>query len=133
MAVEKHSLTKKERALLHVIISMAEKNSEAICLVKPLDVFKALPYDLDYTPDELEPMMKGLQLDDYFDFIVTDKKGDLIYCVTMHQKGLSFARVERAWRKSLLNRILITAAMGIVSGTVVFLVKLLLSQITGKG
>lgn len=128
MAVEKHILTQKERALLHVILSLTENSEDAVCLVTPLEIFKALPYNLDYTPEELEPMLRGLELDDYFDFITTDKKGELVYCITMHRKGLSFARVERAWRKSVMNRLMITVATAIVSGTVVFVVKMILGK-----
>ena len=45
MAVEKHALNKKERALMHVLLNLAEKNDEGVCLVKPLEIFEALPYD----------------------------------------------------------------------------------------
>ena len=95
MAVEKHALNKKERALMHVLLNLAEKNDEGVCLVKPLEIFEALPYDYAYTPEELEPMLKGLALDDYLEYISADNHGELTYCITMHQKGLSFARVER--------------------------------------
>lgn len=131
MAVEKHTLNKKERAMMHVLLNMTEKNDEGVCLVKPLDIFEALPYEYAYTPDELEPMLKGLELDDYLDFITTDKHGELVYCVTMHQKGLSFARVERAWRKSIYNKLLITIASAIVTGVVVTVVKFLVSKFIG--
>lgn len=128
---EKHILTKKERALMHVILSMTE-SSDGVCLLRPLDILKALPYDLDYTPEELEPMLKGLELDDYFDFIVSDKKGEPVYVITMHRKGLAFARVERAWRKSLVNKVVITVAFAILSGTVAMLVRELMKRILGS-
>jgi hypothetical protein len=132
MAVEKHTLTKKERALLHTVLSFADKTPDAVCLVQPLELFKELPYDLDYKPDELEPTLKGLMLDDYLDYIVTDKRGELVYCITMHQKGLSFARMERAWKKSIKNRIMITIAMACITGTVVTIVKYILMPIFDK-
>ena len=43
MAVERHALNKKERALMHVLLNLAEKNDEGVCLVKPLEIFEALP------------------------------------------------------------------------------------------
>lgn len=133
MAVEKHILTKKEKALLMAILSLSEKNDDAICLVTPLELFKMLPYDLDYSANELEPLMKGLEIDDYFEYILTDKKGEPVYCVTMHQKGLSYARMERAWRRSIWNKVMITAAMAVVSGTVVWIVRVILNSIINKG
>lgn len=55
--------------------------------MKPLEIFEALPYDYAYTPEELEPMLKGLALDDYLEYISADNHGELTYCITMHQKG----------------------------------------------
>lgn len=126
MAVERHSLNKKERALMHALLNMTDKNDEGVCLVRPLDIFEALPYEYAYTPEELEPMLKGLMLDDYLDYIITDKHGELMYCITMHQKGLSFARVERAWRKSLYNKFLITVITALISGTIAAIIKLVI-------
>ncbi len=108
---------------MHVLLNMTDKNDEGVCLVRPLDIFEALPYEYAYTPDELEPMLKGLMLDDYLDYIITDKHGELMYCITMHQKGLSFARVERAWRKSVYNKLVITACTAVVSATIAVLIK----------
>lgn len=132
MAVEKHILNKKEKALMHVLLNLAEKNDEGVCLVRPLDIFTDLPYDYAFTPDELEPMLKGLALDDYFDYIQTDKHGDPMYCITMHQKGLSFARVERAWRKSLFNKLMITAITAVVSGTIAVIIRYVIAPMITK-
>ena len=126
MAVEKHALNKKERALMHVLLNLAEKNDEGVCLVKPLEIFEALPYDYAYTPE-------GLALDDYLEYISADNHGELTYCITMHQKGLSFARVERAWRKSVYNKLLITVCTAIVSGTIAIIIRYIIAPlIMGK-
>ena len=61
MAVEKHALNKKERALMHVLLNLAEKNDEGVCLVKPLEIFEALPYDYAYTPEDSNLCSKGLR------------------------------------------------------------------------
>ena len=45
MAVEKHALNKKERALMHVLLNLAEKNDEGVCLVKPLEIFDGKLYN----------------------------------------------------------------------------------------
>lgn len=133
MAVERHLLNRKEKALMHVLLNLAEKNDEGVCLVRPLDIFTALPYDYDFTPDELEPMLKGLELDDYLDFISADRHGESVYCVTMHKKGLAFARVERAWHRSLLNKVLITALTAMVSGTIWLIVHYVIAPlVTGR-
>ena len=51
----------------------------------------------------------------------------------MHQKGLSFARVERAWRKSVYNKLLITVCTAIVSGTIAIIIRYIIAPlIMGK-
>lgn len=118
---------------MHVLLNLAEKNDEGVCLVKPLEIFEALPYEYAYTPDELEPMLKGLALDDYLEYIQADNHGELTYCITMHQKGLSFARVERAWRKSFYNKLMITACTAVVSGIIAMLIRYIIAPaIMGK-
>lgn len=78
-------------------------------------------------------MLKGLALDDYLEYISADNHGELTYCITMHQKGLSFARVERAWRKSVYNKLLITVCTAIVSGTIAIIIRYIIAPlIMGK-
>lgn len=131
MALEKKSpLTKKEKALMVVVYEEAMKNNGA-CLLSPTQIFQELPLSLEFRAGELEPILKVLELDDYFDVTTTDKKGELIYCVNLHQKGLAFAREEVSFRRSLRFRLLLALLCALITGAVGLIWALIKTQIGG--
>ena len=132
MALEKqHVLTKKEKAVMRVIYHAADKQSGA-CLLTPIDIFSQVPLDLDFEEHELDIALRNLEIDDYFDVTRSDKKGELVYCINMHKKGLQFARVERAFKSNLIFRILLAVATGLTSAAVGWGLKALLTELLNK-
>jgi len=132
MALEKqHVLTKKEKAVMRVIYHEADKQSGA-CLLTPIDIFSQVPLDLDFEEHELDIALRNLEIDDYFDVTRSDKKGELVYCINMHKKGLQFARVERAFKSNLIFRILLAVATGLTSAAVGWRLKALLTELLNK-
>ena len=132
MALEKrHVLTKKEKAVMRVIYHEADKQSGA-CLLTPIDIFSQVPLDLDFEEHELDIALRNLEIDDYFDVTRSDKKGELVYCINMHKKGLQFARVERAFKSNLIFRILLAVATGLTSAAVGWGLKALLTELLNK-
>ncbi len=131
MNLEKqHVLTKKEKSVMRVVYQAADKKS-GVCLLSPIDLFMRLPLDLDYEEEELDIILRDLEIDDYFDVTRSDKKGELVYCINMHQKGLAFARVERAFRSNLLFRLLLALGCGTCSGLAAWGLKILIQRLTG--
>lgn len=131
MALEKqHVLSKKERAVMRAVYLAADKKS-GVCLLSPIDLFDTLSLDLDFDEDELDATLAGLELDDYFDVTRSDRKGELVYCINMHRKGLAFARVEKAFRSNLKFKILLALAGGVCSGAAAWGIKILIQQISG--
>ncbi len=132
MALEKqHVITKKEKAVMRVIYHEADKQSGA-CLLTPIDIFSQVPLDLDFEEHELDIALRNLEIDDYFDVTRSDKKGELVYCINMHKKGLQFARVERAFKSNLIFRILLAVATGLTSAAVGWGLKALLTELLNK-
>ena len=80
----------------------AEKQGGA-CLLTPIDIFSQIPLDIDIEENELDTTLKNLEIDEYFDLTLSDKKGELVYCINMQKKGLQFARVERAFKSNVDN------------------------------
>ena len=131
MAPERqHVLTVKERAVMRAVYLAADKKS-GVCLMSPIQLFDKLSLDLDFDEEELDVTLDSLELDDYFDVTRSDKKGELVYCINMHRKGLAYARVEKAFRSNLKFKILLAVAGGICSGAAAWGVKLLLQQLSG--
>lgn len=131
MALEKqHVLTKKEKAVMRVVYQEADKK-DGTCLLSPIDIFSKLSLDLDFEEDELDLTLRNLEVDDYFDVTRSDKKGELVYCINMHSKGLQFARVERAFKSNLTFRLLLAVACGLTSAAAGWGIRLLFSRFLG--
>lgn len=132
MQLEKqHVLTKKEKAVMRVVYKEADKQSGA-CLLTPIDIFSQIPLDLDFEEHELDVALRNLEIDDYFDVTRSDKKGELVYCINMHKKGLQFARVEKAFKSNIMFRILLAVATGLTSAAVGWGLKALLTELLNK-
>ena len=132
MALERqHVLTKKEKAVMRVIYQEADKQNGA-CLLTPIDIFSQIPLDLDFEERELEITLRNLEIDDYFDVTNSDRKGELVYCINLHKKGLQFARVERAFKSNIVFRILLAVATGLTSAAVGWGLKALLTDLLNK-
>lgn len=123
-----HVLTKKEKAVMRVVYKDADKQNGA-CLLTPIDIFSQIPLDLDFEESELDVTLRNLEIDDYFDLTRSDKKGELVYCINMHKKGLQFARVERAFKSNVMFRILLAVATGLVSAAAGWGLKVLLTEL----
>ncbi len=126
-----HVLTKKEKAVMRVIYKEADLKNGS-CLVTPIQIFEQIPLDLDIEESELDVALKNLEIDDYFDLTKSDRKGELVYCINMHKKGLQFARVERAFKSNVTFRILLAVATGLTSAAVGWGLKLLLTALLNK-
>ncbi len=109
-----HVLSRKEKAVMRVIYQEAEKKNGS-CLITPIEIFERLSLDLDIEESELDTILHNLEIDDYFDLIRSDKKGELVYCINMQKKGLQFARVEKAFKSNLTFRIFLAIIMAVVT------------------
>ena len=119
MALERqHVLTKKEKAVMRVVYHEAEKQGGS-CLLTPIEIFSQIPLDIDIEENELDITLRNLEIDEYFDLTLSDRKGELVYCINMQKKGLQFARVERAFKSNVMFRLLFavcTATVGALVG-----------------
>lgn len=122
-----HILSRKEKAVMRVIYQEAEKKNGS-CLITPIEIFEKLSLDLDIEESELDGILNNLEIDDYFDLIRSDKKGELVYCINMQKKGLQFARVEKAFRSNLTFRISLAIIMAIVTTLIGVGIKLLIGR-----
>lgn len=125
---KQHVLSKKEKHVMRVVYQAADKKS-GTCLLSPIDVFDRLPLDIDYSEEDLDNILRDLEIDDYFDVTRGDKKGELVYCINMHQKGLAYARVEKAFRSNIMFRLLLAVGCGTCSALAAWGLKLLIERV----
>ena len=112
---------------MRVVYKEADKQNGA-CLLTPIEIFSQVPLDLDFEESELDVVLRNLEIDEYFGVTRSDKKGELVYCINMHKKGLQFARVEKAFKSNITFRLLLAVATGLTSAAVAWGLKALLSR-----
>ena len=118
MALEKqHILTKEEKAVMRLVYDVAVKNN-GMCLLSPLQIFEGISLDVEIKEAELWTILKNLEIDDYFDVTPSERKGELVYAINMHQKGLAYARVEKAFKNNLAFKIGLTVGLACLSALI---------------
>ncbi|HHT83922.1 MAG TPA: hypothetical protein GXZ92_05670 [Clostridiales bacterium] len=117
-------LNKKEKALLNVVYRTAV-NKNGQCLLTPLDILEKISYKLEFTENDLERVLNDLSLDNYFSVDKAKRRNELIYVITLKEKGLSYIRDKKKARRKLYIRIITAILIAILS----YVVKLILPYI----
>ena len=104
-------LGKKEKVLMNIVYKQASRSSNGQCLVTPLDLLSKIPYRVDFKEQDLEETLNQLVLDRYFECdTAKTPSGDVMYCITLRENGISYMRDKRVSRRKLVVRIIITIA-----------------------
>lgn len=118
-------LTKKEKLVMDFVYSKCE-NQESV-LISPTDIATACMDKYDLTNVEIEQILNGLSLDNYIDVINSDKKGKLVYCISLKQKGISYKRDNEQRKKNVAMLITRTVLLAILSFIVGVILKAIFS------
>lgn len=119
-------LSKKEKIIMHYILN--ESGGKSTCLLTPLDLQHAL--QPKYSPNniEIQGVLEGLAQEEYINLVNSDKNGELIYCITILQKGKAFVREQKNIKKTWSTAIVRTVLLAVLS----FVVGLILKAIFSK-
>ena len=116
-------LTKQENEIMNSVYRLCE--GKGSCLVSPLEIMRMLPEKRKYTVERVDRILRSLELDDYFDIIESDRKGERMYVITLHPNGFAFKRSSVQMRRDLFFKVSWT----ILSAILAFLVGLLMKRI----
>lgn len=108
-------LSKKERKIFEVIFSLSA--GRQTFLVTPHEILKQISYSINLTRREFEDILKTLVYDGYMELTPSDKKGEVIYCITLSTKGLGFDREILQYKRAIYFKValtLATAIMGVI-------------------
>ena len=112
-------LSRKETLIMNYIYEKCLNRESA--LISPTDFQTALLDKYDLTNIEIDQILNGLAMDNYIDVINSDKKGKLIYCISLKQKGISYKRDGEQRKKTalfLLSRTVILAIISFIVGLI---------------
>jgi len=114
-------LSKKEKLLLGYILKLSSGKDS--CLVAPLELIHALEPKYTCNQMEIETYLEGLSQENYINVVNSDKQGNLIYCITILNKGKGFVREEANAKKGLATAIVRTILLAILSFVVGIILK----------
>ena len=96
-------------------------------IVAPYELLAVLPPRLKFDEEKLGVTMHALELDDYFELVESDRKGERVFVIIMHEKGLAYKRSDAQRRRKMYFKIAATVLCGALSAIVGILIKMLLS------
>ena len=118
-------LNKQENEVMSAVYDMCDGKDS--CLVSPMEIVSLLPAKRTYTPQKVEQILRSLELDDYFDLIASDRKGEKMYVITLHPNGVAYKRTALQVRRNVTFKIVLSVAGAVITFVVGILLKMIFS------
>ena len=116
-------LNKMESDVMKAVYSLCEERG--ICLVSPTEILNVLPKKSRCSEERLDRVLRELQLDDYFEMLSSERKGEKMYVITLHAEGRAFKRYSVQMKRDFALKI----GWAVTSAVIAFLVGLLMKWI----
>lgn len=116
-------LNKRESQVMNAIYSLCQ--GKGVCLVSPSELLSLIKTRKKYTEDQLDKILSELALDDYFELLSSERKGEKMYVISMHASGYAFKRNTLQQKRDLVFKF----GWAIASAVIAFLVGLFLKRI----
>ena len=105
-------LNKEENLVMAVIAKECSKKESL--LISPNDL-KSLVGGADFTLDKLDKIISDLYTDGYFDLVLSERRGEKVYCIILTEKGKGYFRNKKLMKRNLIYRIGLSAALALFS------------------
>lgn len=112
-------LSKKENEVMKAVYTLCA--DRGTCLVSPWEIINLLPPKSGYNEEKLYRVLKALQLDDYFEMISSERKGERMYVITLHQSGKAYPRGSIQVRRSIMFKVALSlggAVLAFIAGLI---------------
>jgi hypothetical protein len=116
-------LSKRENEIMNAVYALCHE--KGVCLVSPAELLALLPLRKNYTEESLEELLRQLALDDYFELLFSERKGEKMYVLSLRTKGQAYKRCSMQQKRDVAVKML----LAVVSAVVAFVVGLILKRI----
>ena len=113
-------LNRQENEVMRAVYEMCDGKES--CLVSSLELVSILPAR-KYTPEKVEAILRSLELDDYFDLIESDRKGERMFVITLHANGFAYKRTSLQMKRSIAFKIGLSVAGAVITFVVGLILK----------
>ena len=115
-------LNRQENEIMNAVYEMCDGKES--CLVSLSELVGILP-DRKYSPEKVEAILRSLELDDYFDIIESDRKGERMFVITLHPNGFAYKRTSQQMKRSIAFKV----GLSVAGAVITFVVGLILRGI----
>ena len=116
-------LNKQEYEVMNAVYSLCHE--KGICLLSPAELISLLPSHKKYTEEKVEMILHELALDNYFELLSSERKGEKMYVISLKPNGYAFKRSFAQLKRDAALKIF----WAVTSAVVAFLVGLILKRI----
>ena len=114
-------LNRRENEVMRAVYSLCEK--QGICLISPAELLETLPSRKKYDETKLEKILNALALDDYFQLLFSERKGEKMYVISLHAGGYAYKRCELQRKRSVAVKILWAITSAVIAFAVGWILK----------
>ena len=100
-------------------------HEKGLCLISPTELLSLLPPRQKLTEERLEKILNELALDNYFELLSSERKGEKMYVISLRAGGYAYQRCAVQQKRDAAARLF----WAIASAVVAFIVGLLLKRI----
>ncbi len=116
-------LNKKETEVMNAVYTLC--SGKGVCLVSPGELIAQLPQRGKYTEEQLEKILSALSLDNYFELLSSERKGEKMYVISLRANGFAFKRSYTQMKRNVALKL----TWAVASAVIAFLVGLILKWI----
>lgn len=106
-------LSGKERKIMDILYSLC--GEEGSCLCAPWDLLRCFSPRENMNEERLEKILSDLQSDGYLNVLHSDRKGELMYVITLRAEGLSYRRENLRLKRDVYFKIVLAAGGAVLS------------------
>ena len=116
-------LNKRESDVMSAVYTLCQ--GKGVCLISPAELADLLPAKKNYTEEQIENILSALALDDYFQLLSSERKGEKMYVISLNPSGYAYKRCVLQQKRDLALKL----AFSIASAVIAFLVGVILKRI----
>ena len=114
-------LNKREIEIMNKVYELCHERG--VYLISPAELLSLLPLRRNYTEEQVEGILQELALDDYFELLSSERKGEKMYVISLRANGYAFKRCFAQQRRDAAAKMLWAVASAIVAFFVGFVLK----------
>ena len=116
-------LNRRETEVMNAVYALCHE--KGVCLISPAELLALLPSRKRWTEEWLEGVLNELALDEYFELLSSERKGEKMYVISLRANGYAFKRCSAQLRRDAAVKIF----WAVTSAVVAFLVGVVLKRI----